>query len=224
MVNIHHPFEEALSALEANLRRCEVHIQEHRGLISDIFGLEQAAIRIIDLRISLREHLGRSTRLLMPLVQEARRNTAMASGASAFLREIRKRGLGRIKLDEQVLIHRRPKSTLLPPNEWIASFVATIANFKEEPVTVVVEPRKAAAPRPVVTRMSLLAMARAELPIPDVMAWLIRQFPEAELGELIQRYFLLTHHARFKREKRAQRDYQTARNRISTRQIALLKD
>ncbi|MGH8501901.1 MAG: hypothetical protein ACREVE_05405 [Gammaproteobacteria bacterium] len=183
MVDINQPFEQRLEKLEQQLRDHQRKLITGGSLISRRELLERIEFRLLQMRSLLKRHFAEARELLLPLVQEVRRNSAIARGASLALDILRKRGMR--ELPSPPSISRRSRTGSISSNHAIEQFVANLTGFRPRIVKLSERSEDQIPALPPLNSEAVLSDVKTAVPIADLMAWLILRYPDAPSDELL---------------------------------------
>lgn len=177
-------------AMDANLDDLE------RSLITDgkTFVLDgtltrefsRCRARLLRLRREVAEDFYESMREVEPLYVSLKRDSELVRGASLALERIDRAGLASLQLDALIAIPIwRIEGTFSDTS--LVSFFHGVHGY--EPAAPA--PLPAAEEMPLhefILPSELFPRLESSLPIPDLFAWLLKQYPEAGAGELVRAY------------------------------------
>ncbi len=148
--------------------------------------LGRARLRLLRLRREAAEDFREALREIEPLYQALRRENELVRGASRALERIRREGLRCLDWTGLLALPVWRREGLFgdPAAE---AFLRDVRGY---------EPRRPHAlpegsgdgPPAFLDPEELLGALRADLPVPDLLAWLAARYPEASLGELLRAY------------------------------------
>lgn len=209
MVDIKQPFEQRLEGLEQQLRDHQRKLLTGGSLISRRELLERIEFRLLQMRSLLKRHFAEARELLLPLVQEVRRNSAIARGASLALETLRKRGMRALPSPPGMSVNRRSGAGWIGSNPAIEQFMANLSDFRPSIVAFSERPEDQMPARRPLDSESVLSDVKAAAPIADLLAWLILRYPDAPLDELLDVHdYVLAFQARSIHRRERQR-YET---------------
>ena len=214
-------FERGVQAVEGVL----LHLldEQHRlGPLIDDDPILRVHARIFEMQASAQLTLRRARELLLPLREEARQHNAITRGAALALAAVRKRGIDALP-DEILPLFSRPQSVFLGSASQVEAYVHALAGFKprEDRFPQPQGPRNSTQRAPLTVR-EMLARCQRDLPIADLMHWLIEQEPNVPSDELLYWFSRLSRHTKFQRQRLARAQYHTAQHYISLTSYALL--
>lgn len=210
-------------AFEQGVRQIEqvlLHLmtQQHRiGQLVDEDLLIRTHARILEMQTTAQLTLRRAWERLLPLREEARRHNAVTRGAAVALAAIRRKGLDAVP-QAALPLFTRPQSNFLGSASQVESYVFALARFNAPPVSFPhaashrANHRPAKPPR---TAREMLERCQKDLPLPDLMQWLLQQEPDTATDELLYWFSRLSRSDRFRRERLQRREYQTSTHRLS---------
>jgi hypothetical protein len=148
--------------------------------------LTRTRARLLRLRRAAAADFRESVREIEPLYHALRRESEIVRGASRALESVRRHGLRSLNLVERFALPAWRREGLFADGA-VAAFLHDIHGY---------EPRKPPAipaaaadePQDFIDPEAMLATLAADLPVPDVLEWLVRHYGEASLGELLRAY------------------------------------
>jgi hypothetical protein len=224
MVDPEGPFEELFGFMEVELHSAISRLAGLGGLIRDQRIFDVLLYRLIQLRSDVKRHLSVATEQLLPLVREVRRNSVIARGASIAVKRIRASGIQAVPIPEWIPINRRIEPTAIAADDHIEAYVAGLGSYVPEPQTFL-QDREEKVEHPVrVDPESVSARLHADLPVSDLLQWLIDGYGgTAGVDDILDLYFTWT---RGKADLRVRRGpgqwYETPTHRIHAPRLRIL--
>lgn len=137
---------------------------------------------------------------IQPLYESLRRSSFLAEGAAKALESLQREGIARWGTEPLMGIcaHR---FVAVPGDAAIANALRRVIEHKPEPPPVVSIAEEDPAPSALVRRLwldGLESRARADLPLPDLLAWLSASYPEKETAQILSGFTRLLFHEDFR--------------------------
>ncbi len=184
------PFETQFERLERELIRASESVVSQGSLVSERQNLESLQFRLNAMRTDLLEHLRKSRELLLPLVREVRRNSVVARGASVALKKLRAEGIASLDLPNRVPINRRSSPTAISCTAAIERYLADVSEYNPEPVSFEYRSGDDVAPVRHISFDEVASRLTSELPVPDLLSWLIEVLGDtAGTEDLVDLFF-----------------------------------
>lgn len=142
--------------------------------------------RLLRLRREMTEDFSESMREVEPLYVSLKRDSELVRGASLALERMDRFGLASLQLPELMAIPVWRIEGLFSDTS-LEAFLHGVKGYQpgvSEPLT---DPNEAVE-GDFILQTELLERVEAALPIDDVLYWLLENYPEAELGEVIRAY------------------------------------
>lgn len=142
--------------------------------------------RLLRLRREVAEDFYESLREVEPLYVSLKRESELVRGASLALERLDRAGLASLQLNELIAIPTwRIEGTFSDTS--LESFFHRVHGYEPAPP----EPLPAADEVPLhefILPSELFPRLESSLPVADLLAWLLKQYPEASVGELVRAY------------------------------------
>ncbi len=149
--------------------------------------------RLLRLRREMTEDFYESIREVEPLYISLKRESELVRGASLALEKMDRSGVASLQLDEMIAIPVwQIQGTF--SDTALASFLHGIKGYEPGIPQPLVESGEISIPECILAS-ELYALLVADLPVDDLMAWLLEHYPEVGVGELVRAYGRVYLHA-----------------------------
>ncbi|MFH1215490.1 MAG: hypothetical protein V1706_03210 [Pseudomonadota bacterium] len=142
--------------------------------------------RLLRLRREVAENFYESLREVEPLYVSLKRESALVRGASLALERIDRAGLASLQLDALLAIPTwRIEGTFSDTS--LESFFHGVRGYEPAAPEPLPDPDEVPLDE-FILPSELFSRLESSLPVPDLFAWLLNQYPEARTGELVRAY------------------------------------
>lgn len=182
-------FYHHLEQAEQVLDRAVTKLATEGGLYSQQRMMQQVAYQAKSLRSQSRQALKTCTETLLPLREEARRHSALASSVSLLLGRIRSKGINRVLRGDSLPTWQRERASRLALGSEVLTIMSEARRF--QPIQVLFpdeEAEAATAEVELVDEAALLVHLRDALPVPDLLAWLCNHYGHYSDATLLRLY------------------------------------
>lgn len=142
--------------------------------------------RLLRLRREMSEDFSESVREVEPLYRSLIREGELVRGASLALEKLDRSGLGSLQLQELTALPVWRVEGLFSDTS-LESYLSGIKGYEPGQPQPLIE-TKATAPPECILPSALYARLASTLPVDDLLAWLLEEYPEAGVGELVRAY------------------------------------
>jgi hypothetical protein len=183
LIDVRQAMDADLDDLERVLAAASVAFQLDGTLSREV---SRCRARLLRLRREVAEDFRESLREVEPLYNSLKRESELVRGASLALERLDRQGLAALDLEAVMAIPVwRVEGTFADTS--LEAYLLGVKGY--EPAEAPPLPIGAAGmSRQVILPSELLARLAASLPVDDLLAWLLANFPEASLGELLRAY------------------------------------
>ena len=142
--------------------------------------------RLLRLRREMTEDFSESIREIEPLYRSLKRESELVRGASLALEKLDRSGVASVQIPELMALPILRFEGLFS-DTFLESYLSGIKGYEPgQPQPLVATPE--APPPECILPSALLARLAAALPVDDLLAWLLAEYPEAGVGELVRAY------------------------------------
>jgi hypothetical protein len=163
---------------------------------------------------------------IQPLYESLRRSSAIAEGAARALEKLQTEGLARWGVEHLIGVAAW-RFQNVPGDAAIALALRRLVEHPPEPAPVLELASEPDTPRAFVRRLwlnSLADQARADLPVEDLLGWLLARYPEKDTSDVLAGFSGLVFHQDFSARftDRLPQSYATADGEINASPLTLL--
>ena len=225
MLDVNGSFESILGNIEKELNQT-INLGLSGMIISEKEFINQTLVRVISMRSTLKEHYSYAQEQLKPLVESFRRNTALSKGASVALKMLSQNRLDRQNLEDFIEIVKIHDNSPLPAVSAIESFICNFAHYEPQIVSARRPEAHVRHQKKILNYETIKQTVSENLPISDLMKWLLENINNIDSEEYIDLYFQLIHDSCFYVNRSAvlPKRYETKTHFITAGNIALLKN
>ena len=142
--------------------------------------------RLLRLRREITEDFSESVREIEPLYRSLKRESELVRGASLALEKLDRSGVVSLQVPELMALPICRIEGLFS-DTFLESYLSGIKGYEPgQPQPLVATPE--APPPECILPSALFARLAAALPVDDLLAWLLAEYPEAGVGELVRAY------------------------------------
>ncbi len=186
-------FAELTERIEDTIEGALEFCDQRGALITQRRRLTGTAYTLRVLRSTTRERLARCTETLLPLREEYQRCNAIAIAVAGLLSRVRKRGLGAAIPAGRLKLGGVSRTQRVVPGRYAKAYMADLLHYSPEPV---VFPETHSTPPQMQPRLrwqEVVEQVQRELPVPDLLVWLLHHYPEQEEKEILRLYHVVVH-------------------------------
>ena len=181
LIKVRGPFDESLDRIGRLLGELEGRFQHHGRIRRMIVGAEA---QLAAMRRELLERHRDVMREVEPLYRRLRRDSTLSMGAAMALKLVRHRGDAGLEKGVE-LFGWRPDG--LMGDDELGAYLATVAEYEPVEDRVIGEPPEAIEP-PILRSEEVEAVLREQVPVEDVLRFLLKEWPEKPLKAVLQAY------------------------------------
>lgn len=198
--------------------------REH-GLFNDLPALERGLRRLRFVQDHALRVFGQCRRELQPLYESLRRSSFIAEGAALALRRLEQEGLGNW-VETHVIASCALRWQNVPGDAAIERALRNIVEHPPEPAPVVALSAEEETPSDLLRRHwldGLPVTARESLPLPDLLGWLVKRYPQRDIADTLAGFTLLVFDSEFSATFGGgkTRDYPTADGTLEAEPVQL---
>ena len=142
--------------------------------------------RLLRLRREITEDFSESIREIEPLYRSLKRESELVRGASLALEKLDRSGVASLQLPELMALPIWRVEGLFSDTS-LESYLTGIKGYEPGQPQPLIETAEAPPPECILPS-ALFASLAAALPVDDLLAWLLAEYPEAGVGELVRAY------------------------------------
>lgn len=183
LIDVRKAMDHSLEGLDRQMR----HGQEAFALDGALNReLARTRSRLMRLRRDAAEDFREAVREIEPLYHALRRESEIVRGASRALERVRREGLSSLRLSERLALPAWRREGLFT-DAATEAFLRDLRGYEPRRSPVLPEAEETGR-HAFVDPVELSTALAADLPVPDLLAWLGRRYPEASLGEVLRAY------------------------------------
>lgn len=168
---------------------------ERRGaLVTQRRRLGQIAYALRALRAQLRERMIECTETLLPLRQEALRNSAMVVAVATLVGIVRKKGLRHAIPEGRLRLGGATRSRRVVPGRHCKAYMADLIAHVPQAVSFPEAPEGPPSHQRRLRLEEVLERLRTDLPVPSLMPWLQGNLPDQDEKDHLRLYHELVRH------------------------------
>lgn len=224
MININGPFEAMFETLETELRSSIRTVSGSGILVSERENFERLLHRLISLRSDMHDHFSRIQGRLLPLVESARKNSAVARGAAIALKALKEHGTKVLTTFECPDVLTYPLD-IFSGDDAVEAYLVGLRSFEPGEPDFPEPPEERRFFKPPLDIDEVLAKLNTLLPVDDVFLWLVDNYDrECEINELLDIYFMITRDDKQYELQREQRKrYETSTHIVTAPAFSIRK-
>jgi len=227
MIEAHGAFDTIIDSALGRMTQAIGNLELSGALISEVANIRSVLRMLNDMRWHILRSFQVARDTLKPLYEVARLNSKVTRGVSVVLDSLQKGRFKSIEDQATLPIYRRPRPALIAPNKALLTYYFGVQEVETSPPPTISAPsaeeRKAVSKvRPLNTR-EVLRRLKKDLPIEDMMAWAITNFPEQSTDKILDLVQLAFFESSLSVARGERETYLTSTHRIDGPSLAVEK-
>ncbi len=213
MIEVRGAFDSIIDSATGRMSQAISSLDSAGALISEVSNLRYVHQMLNDMRRYILQNFQIARDILKPLYEVARLNSKVTRGVSIVIDDLQKGKIKDVWQKATLPIYRRPKFSLVSTNSALLTYYFGVKEVKEKQSPMITMPtpeeRKATVKKTPLNINVVLKQLNKDLPVEDMMAWSIGQFPQYPTDKILDILLLVFSQPNLLVEKGKRQKYKT---------------